>query len=162
VLEGEERRRSPAGYADLGVDVLHVVLGGAGRDDERVGHLPVGKPPGDQAEHLDLPVRQPGRPGSTRPDPALPGGLDHRGGALRVEPARPRRRLHLPGRLGGIERRPVGPVLGHRLVDVGGGQHPRPGWDLLRGGAAVVAGAVLPLVVHPRRAGQRLQDPGPG
>ena len=41
LLDGEERGGAPGGHADLGVDVLDVVVGGLGRDAE-----PVGRPRG--------------------------------------------------------------------------------------------------------------------
>jgi hypothetical protein len=39
VLHREQGRRGPAGHADLGVDVLHVVLGRPPGDDQALGDL---------------------------------------------------------------------------------------------------------------------------
>ena len=73
-------------------------------------------------------------------------------------PARTSRRNSLGGFVGG-ERGAVRPRLGHGLVGVGGGQDARRGRQRLAGDAAVVAGAVHPLVVLRRQgadAPQRL------
>ena len=117
-------------HAGLGVDVLDVAADGLGGDAERHGDLLVGASTGDQAEHLDLAVGETGwfadrrGPTSRRPPPAR-----------RRPPRRPKRpcvhvgaQLRLPRRRGSA--RAMGPVLGHRVVGVGGGE--QPGGEVVR------------------------------
>ena len=71
-LEGVESRGGPGGDADLGIEVLDVVVGGLGRDLEQAGRF-LGRMPGrDQPQHLDLARRQArralGRVPARRPD----------------------------------------------------------------------------------------------
>ena len=62
VLHGEERRRGPGRDADLGVDVLGVVLGRAAGNEQPLGDLGVAAPGGDQREDLRFAVAQPRGP----------------------------------------------------------------------------------------------------
>ena len=108
VLECEERDSGPARDADLRVHVLDVVLGGAPRDDEPARDLGVRAALRDQAHDLDLTLAQPGGAQvAPAARPRLPGGLEHRGDAVRVQPPgarvsraarpRPRRARARPG-----------------------------------------------------------------
>lgn len=58
MLHREQEGGRACRAADLGVDVLHVVLGGAWGDDEVLGALPVRPASCGQPEHLDLTVGQ--------------------------------------------------------------------------------------------------------
>ena len=139
VLHREKRRRGPSGGADLGVDVLDVVLRCAPRDHQRLGDLFVRQPPSQQAQHLHLPLAEPARP--ARPDryPWLPRGLDHGPHAVRVEPPGPRllgQPLRgLVGSVGGA----VGPFLCEGLEGVGCRENPSRDRD--RSGAKTRGGS---------------------
>src|SRR6266508_3414459 len=63
VLDGEQAGSGPVGDGELAVDVLDVVADGLLADEQVVGDAAVGPAPGDQAQHLDLPGGEPGRPG---------------------------------------------------------------------------------------------------
>jgi hypothetical protein len=63
VLHGVESGRRPRGDAELGVDVLYVVVRSLGRDDETPGNLGHGAARGEQAQNFHLPVREPAGPG---------------------------------------------------------------------------------------------------
>src|SRR3954467_10747349 len=71
VLDGEQSGRSTGGRADLGVDVLDVMIGGLHRDHEWVGDLARREAEADEAQHLGLPRRKscrecrPSRPSMT-------------------------------------------------------------------------------------------------
>src|SRR3954470_19609523 len=71
VLDGEQSGRFTGGRADLGVDVLDVMIGGLHRDHELVGDLARREAEGDEAQHLGLPRRKscrecrPSRPSMT-------------------------------------------------------------------------------------------------
>ena len=82
VLDGEQGGRGTCRHADLGVDVLGVVLGGAAGDEQARRHLGVAAPRGDQRQDLDLAFAQARRP--------WPRAVVRRG--CRPRPARPRRR----------------------------------------------------------------------
>ena len=56
---------------------------------------------------------------------------------------------------GPAERRPVRPVLGHRVIGVGRGEQPSAELELIAGDAAVVAGAVDAFVVAGGEVGER-------
>ena len=66
------------------------------------------------------------------------------------------------GRLRRPQRRPVRPGLPQRVVDVGGGQHPRRPWAAPPAQAVRVAGAVEPLVVLRRAPDHRGRAAAPG
>src|SRR6266536_4040995 len=59
VLHAEQRRPGPGGHANLGVDVLHVVVGGLRGDEQAACHLFRREAPGQESKHLHLPVREP-------------------------------------------------------------------------------------------------------
>src|SRR6266702_2202668 len=62
VLHGEEGRGSSRRDADLGVDVLNMMVDGGCGDGEKGRHLAIGVSASDQPEHLDLAVSQPCHP----------------------------------------------------------------------------------------------------
>ena len=124
VLHGEQGRPGPGGDPGLGVDVLDVVADRLGGDPQRRGDLLVEPAAGDQAQHLDLAVGETGRVRGRSRQTWLAGGGQHGvdldpseapgvdvGGELRRGVAR-------------SQRRAMGPVLGHRVVGVGGGEEP--------------------------------------
>ena len=162
MLHREQGRRGPAGHADLGVDVLHVVLGRPPGDHQALGDLGVAAPVRDQPQHLHLAGAQPRRQRPAGDHGAVARRGQHGADGVGVEGP-------LPGvgeqpllRLLGRERRPLWPALGHRLVGVGGRQHPGRHGQVAAPTAAVVATSVQPLVVHPDRGGQRRQPFRPG
>ena len=61
-------RLAAAGHAQLAEDVRHVDAGRLGRDEQLAGDLPVAAPGRDQAEHLELALREP------KPEPAAAPG----------------------------------------------------------------------------------------
>ena len=67
----------PSGGADLGVDVLDVVGDRLRRDHELLGDLLVREPAGEQPQHLDLALGQPGGAFAAARD-AVAGGAEHR------------------------------------------------------------------------------------
>jgi hypothetical protein len=142
--------------------VLDVVFGRTPGDDQPGGDLPVGAAGGHQAEDLDLPVTEPGRPAAAQPRRALPGRGQYRPGRLRVAHTVADQLAQLPGGLLGGAGRPVRPGLGHGLVGVGGGQHPHRHRQVDRAAAPVVAGRVEPFVVSARPPGHRWQRPRAG
>jgi hypothetical protein len=87
VFHGEHGCGGAGRGPDLGVDVLHVVLGGAGRDDQALVDGAVGEPTGDQPQDLDLPVRQARRPFGPDLGGGLPGRLDYRADTFGVQTA---------------------------------------------------------------------------
>ena len=123
MLHGEERSTGPRGGADLEVDVLHVVLGGAPGDDEVLRDLPVRETTGDEPEHLDLAFGQAGRPRATCPG-ALAGDVEDRRNGVTVEPARPCLAPQSPGGLGGSQRPAVWPLLDEAPILIGRRQDP--------------------------------------
>src|SRR5687768_14005096 len=88
VLEGEQGGSGPGGDAELGVDVLDVVFGGATGDAQPSPDLRVRAALGDEAEDLHFPLAQPAGPqvGSGWRVP-LTGGVEHRGDRVGVETA---------------------------------------------------------------------------
>src|SRR4051794_32235974 len=79
VLHGPERGRGSRRNADLGVDVLDVVVGGLGRDVEAVGDLAGREPPRRGAQGNGFPSGEPTpvvRPGAPRGPRATPGARD--------------------------------------------------------------------------------------
>jgi hypothetical protein len=100
----------------------------------------------EQGKDLGLALGQPRRP--LHSWDALPGGLQHSGDGVGVQPSG----TDLPAEglsgLCGRERRPVGPRLGHGVVGVGGGEQARRLREIRGGGSAVVARAIQPLVVE--------------
>lgn len=125
MLHREKRRGSPSGVADLEVNVLHMMLSGTPGDDQPLGDLLVRQAAGQQPQHLDLAVAEPGRPLPAYSWPLLPSRDDDSGYAVGVEP---------PGGCFAGEMlcglfdgagRPVGPVLGGGLEGVGGREDPR-------------------------------------
>jgi hypothetical protein len=82
----------------------------------------------------------------------VPGGGEHRIDRLGTQPALARFVQQLRFGAGLVERGPVGPLLAHRLVAVGGGEDAARAVEPRCERLAVVAGAIEPLVVS---AGQR-------
>ena len=66
--------------------VLHVAIGGLDRDAQHARDLLGLQAACEQRDDLDLAIGQPGR--AVDPRRALPGGLQHRGHGVRVEPSR--------------------------------------------------------------------------
>src|SRR6185312_3214648 len=61
VLGGEQGGGGARGDPELAVRRLHLVADGLGRAAEPLGDLPVREAAGDQAQHLRLPLGEPGR-----------------------------------------------------------------------------------------------------
>lgn len=87
MLHGEERRGSPSGVTDLGVDVLDMVFGGAAGDHQPIGDLPVRQTAGEQPQDIDLAVAETGGPLAAYPELLLSGGGDDGRDAVGVEPS---------------------------------------------------------------------------
>ena len=68
MLAGEEGDARPGRDAGLLVEVRDVCVHGDRGDDQLGGELLLGPAAGEQAQHVDLPVGEPGRP---LPDDAL-------------------------------------------------------------------------------------------
>ncbi len=103
MLHREHRGGGPAGGADLGVDVLDVVAGRLGRDDQPFGYLLAGPAAGEQDQDLDLAGGQPGDglPAACHP---VAGCLEHGVGG----PEHPgRREIAPPGGRAGSRCRPA-------------------------------------------------------
>ena len=88
----------------------------------------------------------------------LAGGVEHRGDRVGVEAATAGVTQQLVTGPVGIERRPMGPVLGHRLERVRRRQDPGGGTDGRPAAAPVVAGPVETLVVQARDGGHGASD----
>src|SRR5215211_3324744 len=114
VLDGEQAGAGPVGDAELAVDVLDVVADGLLADEQVAGDVTVGPALGDQAQHLDLPGGEPGRP-SLAPRYPMPGRLQHRVDGLGVQPRRPRLATQPLGGVVLAQRAPVGSWLHHRV-----------------------------------------------
>jgi hypothetical protein len=142
--------------------VLHVVLGRPPGDHQAPGDLGVAAPLGDQPEHLHLAVGQPRGQPPAGDHGVVAGRGQHGPDGLGVEASLAGAGQQQPPRLLGSHGGPVRPALGHRLVGVGGRQHPGRHGELGARAAAVVAAAVEPLVVHPDRRPQRRQPLRPG
>jgi hypothetical protein len=126
VLHREHGGLGPAGDLRFGVDVLDVVAGGLRRDAELPRDLTSGEVTGGENEHLDLPLREATRgprAGAAHLSRAGQDGIDRR----RVELAVSGHPTELLARGGRTERRPMGPVLAHRLVAIRGAQGPSTG-----------------------------------
>ena len=95
-----------------------------GEITSRRGDLLVREPAREQAEHLDLARRQPGRP-LAAPGYAMAGGAEHRLDRVGVEAPGADLGAQLGGRLLGRAGRPVRPRLAHRLVGVRRAEDPR-------------------------------------
>ena len=168
MLHREQGRRGPAGHADLGVDVRHVVLGRAPGDDQALGDLGVAAPsatsPSTSTSRALSPAGSAGRAGwrgTTGAWPAAASTAPAASGSRAPERASASSRRCASS--GASSRGPVRPGLGHRLVGVGGGQLARAGTESsARGAATVVAAAVEALVVHPHHGRQRPQPLRPG
>jgi len=61
MINGEARRRGTRGDLQLAVDRAQVRVDGVRTEGQPVGHLCIGEPLGDQAQHLDLARGQAGR-----------------------------------------------------------------------------------------------------
>ena len=76
VLDGEERGGTAGRNADLGADVLHVMVGCLGGDCEPLGDLAGGETEREEPEHVDLAgaqsSRQRGPSGTNRCRPSGP------------------------------------------------------------------------------------------
>jgi hypothetical protein len=147
VLERPDGCRGATSNADLLVDVLNVVAHGLGGDAEILGDLLIGSASHEDEENLELSVRQTGRAVARPFAHAMPGGAEHRVDCIRVEPSCGDLALKL--RLGGrrVERGPVRPRLAHGSIAVGRRKDPRRKFERVSTRAAVIAGAVEPLVV---------------
>ena len=146
MLHGEQRRAGAGGDAGLGVDVLDVMPDRLGGDSQRGGHLLVQLTAGDQPQHLDLAVGEPRWRARPLCD-GLPGGGEHGVDLEASEVAGIDLVEQLRGGCGRRERRTVGPVLGHGVIGVGGGQQTSTDVELVTRRTAVVARAVDAFVV---------------
>ena len=154
MLHREQRQPGPALQAQLGVDVHHVLLGGAGRDAQQPADLGVGAAHRHQPDHLHLAVGQAARPGSRRAR------------AGRSPPARRSRATRSSAPLAdhrpqlALDRRarrsagPVGPFRSQRHADVGGGQDARHHGDGVGAQPPVIAGTRAALVGRGGDVGQ--------
>jgi hypothetical protein len=160
MLHREQGRRGAGRDPDLAVGVLDVAVGGLDRDPERPRHLLGLQAARQHRDHLGLALGEPRRPLDSRYP--LAGRLDHRGDRIGVEPAAAcllAQGLHRPL---WRERLAVRPRLTHRLVGVGGGEHPGGQGELGAAAPAVVARAVEALVVGAGNGRKRGQERGAG
>jgi len=123
-----------------------------------IAGLLVGVAPGDQAQHVDLTLGEARGASYPRRAARLPGGLEHGVDLDPPEPAGVDLVEQLRRGLTRAERAPVGPVLAHGVVGVGRRQQSSAQGELIARSAAVVTGAVGPLVV----AGGNLGEGGEG
>ena len=126
MLHGEEGGPGAGGDADLGVDVLDVVVDRLGEIERSAAICLVGVAAREQAQHLHLALAQPGdavaaRLGRTR-WPAAASTASTASPSSR--PARASRRSSAAAAVGRAGRA-VGSRLGHRLVGIGGGEDAR-------------------------------------
>jgi hypothetical protein len=123
------------------------------RDREPGGNLLVRRSPREQAQHLELPVGQAGRPVHGQVASTGPGGRQHGPDGVPVQAPAGHLVDERGPRLGGRARRPVCTRLDQRAPFIGRGQYPRHGGQQRRRRPPVVAGTVEALVVCPRDDG---------
>jgi hypothetical protein len=102
VVQGQGSQLGAAGDAELGVDVAQVEVDGAGAEEQPGGNVPVGQPPLNQPDHLELLSGEVG--GSGGRVPPVPGS-DPGGAQLLSGELRPRRRTQV------LERGEGGPQV---------------------------------------------------
>ena len=164
VLVREEREPRPAGDADLRVDVLHVVLGGAARDHQPLGDLRVRAAGRDQPRDLDLALAEAGRaagcPGAgagSRPRP--------RARPITASPSSRPARTSRCSSAAACSASSAGRCGRSWVIAWKASAAARirtAGARSRRAAAAVVARPVEPLVVHAGDAGHRLERLGRG
>lgn len=118
---GEQAGPGPVGHSDLRIDVLHVVVDGLAGDDETLGDLPIRPAPREQAQHLDLPGGEAGRPRPATPD-RMPGSLEHSLGTLRILPGGAHLLTQVPRGVGAQAARIARPIDALVMQRRGGAQ----------------------------------------
>lgn len=160
MLEGEQGGGGAGRDADLGVDVLDVVLGRTSGDVEPLSNLPVRASGGQLLQHLDLALAEAGWSSTPPALDALAGSCDHCFCCVVVESSGRDGAAQFLCRTLGLEGRAMGTRLCHRLEGVRGGQHSCGGGEIPSTASSVVAGAIESLVVPPSHLGHRLETMG--
>jgi len=122
MFQGEQDGGAAGGAADLGVDVLDVTVSRLGGDDQALGDLRRGQPGCGQREHLGFTGGEPGGPGRRAVPGGVAGGRQHAFGRAAVHFSGGGHPAQFRGGRFRAHRRPVGAVLRHCLVAVGGAQ----------------------------------------
>ena len=117
MLQGEVGGRGTGRHAQLVVDVLHVMVDGAHREVQALGHLAIGKPPRNESEDLHFALAQASGPIALPSANPVPGRAEHGVGRVSIQ---------APGAYGGLQLvrgglwragRTMRPCLGQRVVN---------------------------------------------
>lgn len=153
-MHGPEGGAGSRGYIDLVVDMLDVVIGGFGCDEQAVGDLLGGESAGRKAQHIHFAMGEaagmlrPGWRGGFRF--VVAGGGEHRVGRAQIESAlRSKTAQFGCGFLCG-EGRTIGALGSHSHADFRRGQQADSGIAMIGVHAPVVAEAVALFVVRGR------------
>ena len=156
MLHREQGRRRTRGHTDLGVHVLHVMLGGAARNDQPLPDFGIAEAVREQPQHLHLALGETGRRATLLGHRRIARRGEHRTGGVGVEASCVDVGEQQPP--GGF-RGGGGPVrtrLDGGAVPFGGGEDARGEIEIASGATAVVAAAVEPLVM----ATDQRREPG--